>query len=30
VLVTHGEPVMSGGKRALRQALASKPWYHRG
>jgi len=30
VLVTHGEPVMSGGKRALRQALDSKPWYHRG
>jgi hypothetical protein len=30
VLVTHGEPVMKGGKRALRAALKAKPWYHRG
>jgi hypothetical protein len=30
VLATHGRPLMSGGKRALRQALDSKPWYHRG
>ena len=30
VLATHGQPLMSGGKRALRRALDSKPWYHRG
>ena len=30
VLATHGQPLMSGGKRALRRALESKPWYHRG
>ncbi len=30
VLATHGQPLMSGGKRALRQALDAKPWYHRG
>ena len=30
VLVTHGQPLMGGGKRALRTALAAKPWYHRG
>ena len=30
VLATHGQPLMSGGKRALREALESKPWYHRG
>lgn len=30
VLVTHGQPLLSGGKRALREALDSKPWYHRG
>ena len=30
VLATHGLPLMSGGKRALREALDSKPWYHRG
>ncbi len=29
VLVTHGEPVMKDGKKALRSALRSKPWYHR-
>jgi hypothetical protein len=30
VLVTHGQPVLGGGKGALRQALDAKPWYHRG
>jgi hypothetical protein len=30
VLVTHGQPVLGGGKRALRSALDAKPWYHRG
>jgi len=30
VLVTHGKPVLGGGKRALRRALDAKPWYHRG
>jgi hypothetical protein len=30
VLVTHGRPVMKDGKKALRSALRSKPWYHRG
>ncbi len=30
VLATHGQPLMSGGKRALREALEAKPWYHRG
>jgi hypothetical protein len=30
VLVTHGQPLLSGGKRALRRALEAKPWYHRG
>jgi hypothetical protein len=30
VLVTHGEPVLQGGKEALRRALEAKPWYHRG
>lgn len=30
VLVTHGRPVMKDGQRALRSALRSKPWYHRG
>jgi hypothetical protein len=30
VLTTHGQPLMSGGKRALREALDAKPWYHRG
>jgi hypothetical protein len=28
VLVTHGRPVLGGGKEALRTALTSKPWYH--
>ena len=30
VLVTHGEPVLSGGRDALRRALDSEPWYHHG
>ena|SRR5215210_6158965 len=30
VLVTHGEPVMKGGKQALKRALKAKPWYHHG
>jgi hypothetical protein len=30
VLVTHGQSVMNDGKKALRSALRSKPWYHRG
>jgi hypothetical protein len=30
VLVTHGQPVLNGGKQALREALDAKPWYHRG
>jgi hypothetical protein len=30
VLVTHGEPLLGGGKRALRKALDAKPWYHHG
>jgi hypothetical protein len=30
VLVTHGKPVMSGGKEALHRALEAKPWYHHG
>jgi hypothetical protein len=30
VLPTHGDPVMRGGKAALRDALNAKPWYHRG
>ena len=30
VLVTHGDPVLSGGKRKLREALEADPWYHRG
>jgi hypothetical protein len=29
-LVTHGEPIMGGGKAALRRALEAKPWYHHG
>ena len=29
-LVTHGRPLMDGGKRALREALATDPWYHHG
>jgi glyoxylase-like metal-dependent hydrolase (beta-lactamase superfamily II) len=29
VLVTHGEPVLSGGAAALEAALDAEPWYHR-
>jgi glyoxylase-like metal-dependent hydrolase (beta-lactamase superfamily II) len=29
VLVTHGDPVMRDGRRALASALRSKPWYNR-
>jgi hypothetical protein len=28
-LVTHGEPVMGGAKRKLREALDAEPWHHR-
>lgn len=28
-LVTHGEPILSGGRQALADALAGEPWYHR-
>jgi hypothetical protein len=30
VLPTHGQPLLTGGKRSLRQALEEKPWYHHG
>jgi hypothetical protein len=30
VLVTHGQPLLNGGKEALRKALKAKPWYHHG
>jgi hypothetical protein len=30
VLPTHGEPVLSGGKEALADALNAKPWHHHG
>ena len=30
VLTTHGPPVLSGGREALRGALAAPPWWHRG
>jgi hypothetical protein len=30
MLVTHGQPVMGGGTKALRKALEAKPWYHHG
>jgi glyoxylase-like metal-dependent hydrolase (beta-lactamase superfamily II) len=29
VLVTHGEPVLSGAAAELRRALERRPWYHR-
>jgi glyoxylase-like metal-dependent hydrolase (beta-lactamase superfamily II) len=29
VLVTHGEPVLEGGRDELRAALRADPWYHR-
>jgi hypothetical protein len=28
VLPTHGDPLQTGGKKALREALKAKPWYH--
>ena len=28
-LVTHGEPVLRGGRQALEDALAAEPWYPR-
>jgi glyoxylase-like metal-dependent hydrolase (beta-lactamase superfamily II) len=30
VLVTHGSPVLDGGREALASALRAPPWYHRG
>jgi hypothetical protein len=30
VLVTHGRPLLDGGKEALRTALQAEPWYHHG
>jgi hypothetical protein len=30
VLVTHGEPIIHGGRAALAAALARPPWYHHG
>lgn len=30
VLVTHGQPVLTKGKEALRSALKRRPWYHHG
>lgn len=30
VLPTHGQPVLTKGKQALKQALQAKPWYHHG
>jgi hypothetical protein len=29
-LVTHGQPLLRGGKDALRDALSTRPWYHHG
>ena len=29
LLVTHGQPVLAGGRQALRHALDDGPWYHR-
>jgi hypothetical protein len=29
-LVTHGQPLLGGGKNALRRALKAKPWYQHG
>ena len=28
-LVTHGDPVLTDGRQALRDALDGEPWYHR-
>jgi hypothetical protein len=30
VLPTHGQPVLTKGKEALKKALKAKPWYHHG
>ncbi|HEV7846451.1 MAG TPA: hypothetical protein VGO83_09365 [Thermoleophilaceae bacterium] len=30
VLVTHGRPLLGGGRQALREALDRRPWYHHG
>jgi hypothetical protein len=30
VLVTHGDPIASNGRGALREALDGRPWFHRG
>jgi hypothetical protein len=30
VLVAHGQPILKGGKAALKDALRDKPWYHHG
>jgi hypothetical protein len=30
VLVTHGDPVIGDGAKALQDAVAADPWYHRG
>ena len=30
ILVTHGEPVLHGGRAALESALRRPPWYHHG
>jgi hypothetical protein len=30
VLVTHGRPLLEGGREALASSLRAKPWYHRG
>jgi hypothetical protein len=30
VLATHGQPVLTDGKKALKAALNRKPWYHHG
>ena len=29
ILVTHGEPILTGGRKALESAMAAGPWYHR-
>ena len=30
VLPTHGQPLLKGGKQALKAALSAKPWNHHG
>ena len=29
-LVTHGQPLVAGGRKALKRALKAEPWYHHG